>query len=73
MWNDAFPSFLIGLREGLEAGLIVSILIATLVRAEQRARIGSVWAGVGAAVALSLSFAAVPWSLWMITVVFARR
>jgi high-affinity iron transporter len=59
MWNDAFPSFLIGLREGLEAGLIVSILIATLVRAEQRARIGSVWAGVGAAVALSLSFAAV--------------
>ena len=59
MWNDAFPSFLIGLREGLEAGLIVSILVATLVRAGQRARLGAVWAGVGAAVALSLSFAAV--------------
>jgi len=59
MWNDAFPSFLIGLREGLEAGLIVSILIATLVRAGQRSRLGSIWAGVGAAVALSLSFAAV--------------
>lgn len=59
LWNDAFPSFLIGLREGLEAGLIVSILVATLVRAGQRARLGAVWAGVGAAVALSLSFAAV--------------
>ena len=59
MWNDAFPSFLIGLREGLEAGLIVSILVATLVRAGQRSRLGAVWAGVGAAVALSLSFAAV--------------
>lgn len=59
MWNDVFPSFLIGLREGLEAGLIVSILVATLVRAGERARLGAVWAGVGAAVALSLSFAAV--------------
>jgi high-affinity iron transporter len=59
MWNDAFPSFLIGLREGLEAGLIVSILVATLVRAGQRDRLGAVWAGVGAAIALSLSFAAV--------------
>ncbi|MGH3416933.1 MAG: iron uptake transporter permease EfeU, partial [Actinocrinis sp.] len=59
MWNDAFPSFLIGLREGLEAGLIVSILVATLVRAGHRERLGQVWAGVGAALALSLSFAAV--------------
>jgi len=59
MWNTAFPSFLIGLREGLEAGLVVSILIATLVRAEARDRIGAVWTGVAAAVALSLSFAAV--------------
>ncbi len=59
MWNDAFPSFLIGLREGLEAGLIVSILVATLVRAGHRDRLGQVWIGVGAAVALSLSFAAV--------------
>lgn len=59
MWNTAFPSFLIGLREGLEAGLVVSILIATLVRGEARDRLGAVWAGVAAAVALSLSFAAV--------------
>ena len=59
MWNTAFPSFLIGLREGLEAGLVVSILVATLVRAEAKDRLGAVWTGVAAAVALSLSFAAV--------------
>jgi high-affinity iron transporter len=59
MWDDAFPSFLIGLREGLEAGLVVSILVATLVRSGQRARLPQVWTGVLAAVALSLSFGAV--------------
>lgn len=59
MWNTVFPSFLIGLREGLEGGLVVSILIATLVRAEARDKVGAVWGGVAAAVALSLSFAAV--------------
>ncbi|MER7755896.1 iron uptake transporter permease EfeU [Kitasatospora sp. NPDC097643] len=59
MWDEAFPSFLIGLREGLEAGLIVSILIATLVRFDQRNRLPQVWTGVAAALALSLSFGAV--------------
>ncbi|MHA6764104.1 iron uptake transporter permease EfeU [Streptacidiphilus sp. PAMC 29251] len=59
MWDDAFPSFLIGLREGLEAGLIVSILVATLVRSDQRSRLPQVWTGVLAALALSLSFGAV--------------
>ncbi|MEU6280938.1 iron uptake transporter permease EfeU [Streptomyces sp. NPDC047028] len=59
MWDDAFPSFLIGLREGLEGGLIVSILIATLVRAGARQRLPQVWTGVLAAVALAMSFGAV--------------
>lgn len=59
MWNATFPSFLIAAREGLEAGLIVSVLVATLVRAGARARLGAVWAGVGFAVAASVSFAAV--------------
>ncbi|MGW2741077.1 iron uptake transporter permease EfeU [Streptomyces sp. NPDC001450] len=59
MWDDAFPSFLIGLREGLEAGLIVSILIATLVRAEARSRLPQVWTGVLAATAVAMSFGAV--------------
>jgi high-affinity iron transporter len=59
MWDDAFPSFLIGLREGLEAGLIVSILVATLVRADARSRLLQVWTGVLAAIALAMSFGAV--------------
>ncbi|MGW7402770.1 iron uptake transporter permease EfeU [Streptomyces sp. NPDC054833] len=59
MWDDAFPSFLIGLREGLEAGLIVSILVATLVRADAGKRLPQVWTGVLAAVALAMSFGAV--------------
>ncbi|MER0448418.1 iron uptake transporter permease EfeU [Streptomyces sp. Edi4] len=59
MWDDAFPSFLIGLREGLEAGLIVSILVATLVRADAKSRLPQVWTGVLAAVALAMSFGAV--------------
>lgn len=59
MWDDAFPSFLIGLREGLEAGLIVSVLVATLVRAGTGSRLPQVWTGVLAAIALSMSFGAV--------------
>ncbi|MFD5340436.1 iron uptake transporter permease EfeU [Streptomyces hawaiiensis] len=59
MWDDSFPSFLIGLREGLEAGLIVSVLVATLVRAGARSRLPQVWTGVLAAIALSMSFGAV--------------
>ena len=59
MWDDAFPSFLIGLREGLEAGLVVSILVATLVRADARSRLPQVWTGVLGAIALSMSFGAV--------------
>ncbi|MGX5207843.1 iron uptake transporter permease EfeU [Streptomyces violaceus] len=59
MWDDAFPSFLIGLREGLEAGLVVSVLVATLVRAGVRSRLPQVWTGVLAAIALSMSFGAV--------------
>jgi len=50
---------LIGLREGLEASLIVSILLAYLVRSGHTRRRTALWGGVGAAVLVSLLAAGV--------------
>jgi high-affinity iron transporter len=62
-WADSVPNLLIGLREGLEAGLVVTILLAAvkkIPRADGRqASTAPVWLGVLGAVMLAGSFAAV--------------
>ncbi|GHH15578.1 iron uptake transporter permease EfeU [Streptomyces rubradiris] len=51
-----FSNYLIGLREGLEASLVVCILIAYLVKTGRRDALKPLWTGIGVAVAIAMGF-----------------
>ncbi|MDH3005272.1 MULTISPECIES: iron uptake transporter permease EfeU [Gordonia] len=54
VWTQMVGSALIGLREGLETGIVVMVLIAFVVKTDRRDALKWIWAGVGAAVAMTL-------------------
>jgi len=56
MGQAFLASYLIGLREGLEVTLVVSILIAYLVKAGRRRGLFPLWAGVASAVVVAVLF-----------------
>ena len=53
--SQLFGSALIGLREGLEAAIVVTILVAFLVKSDRRDALKWVWLGVGGAVVMTIA------------------
>ena len=53
--RSVFANFLIGLREGLEAALVVGILLAYIHKSGRRELAPRIWSGVGIAVSVSLA------------------
>jgi high-affinity iron transporter len=66
--SQLFGSGLIGVREGLEAAIVVSILVAFLVKAQRRDALKWVWLGVAAAIVMTLAvFLAIQFSAYTIS------
>jgi high-affinity iron transporter len=58
-WGAFFQSFLIILREGFEAILVIGAVVAFLLKTGHRERLRSIWIGVGAALVASAATAVV--------------
>lgn len=58
-WEAFFQSFLIILREGFEAILVIGAVVAFLIKTGHRERLRSVWVGIGLGLVASLATAIV--------------
>jgi high-affinity iron transporter len=66
--SQLFGSGLIGVREGLEAAIVVTILVAFLVKAQRRDTLKWVWLGVAAAIVMTVAvFLAIQFSAYTIS------
>lgn len=66
--SQLLGSGLIGLREGLEAGIVVMILVAFLVKAQRRDALKWVWFGVWIAIAMTIGvFLVIQYSAYTVT------
>ncbi|HEV7360582.1 MAG TPA: FTR1 family protein, partial [Mycobacterium sp.] len=71
--SQLLGSGLIGLREGLETGIVVMILVAFLVKAGRRDALTWVWLGVGTAIAVTIGiFLVIQFSAYTVTGVAAE-
>lgn len=58
-WEAFFQSFLIILREGFEAILVIGAVVAFLIKMGHRERLRSIWIGIGLGLAASLATAVI--------------
>jgi high-affinity iron transporter len=54
-----FASYLVGLRDGLEAALVVTILLTVLARSRRRDALAPLWAGVALAILAAAAVGAI--------------